>query len=294
MTTVPLIARVAAVLSLAAAAHAGEAATPDHVRIIVEQSYEAREPLETAFEPLADVELPVADVVEDIVFAIGADVAEADDGLTEAAEIAVKVNGRALGRRYLERDNAYLYTGAQLNGEVRLTTADGEVYRRTFAGLTPMPFQLTTVNLGYEQPVNAPFVETLERPGGLANAVAEVMVAAWGVEAILPALLDGDDTARADVANLLGDMGESVAVPALIEALEFDDNGVVRQRAAWSLGRIGDSRAVPSLIEALDDVYGDVRWFAGWSLRNITGEDFDLDHDAWSDWWDKNGGEIEG
>jgi len=154
--------------------------------------------------------------------------------------ITVTIIGEALGRRYIERDNDYLYTGAQLSGEVQLTTATGEVYRRPFTSLTSMPFKFSTVNLGYDQPANAPFAETLAKTGGMANALAEVIIAAWGVEAILPVLVDGDDTARADVANLLGDLGTSDAVTALIEALELDDNAVVRQRAAWSLGRTCD------------------------------------------------------
>jgi hypothetical protein len=287
-----LTAALAVTLALWAAGRAE--AQVGEVIVEVDQRYEYRTPLDSSYGPLDGIDLPLFDAVDDILFAIGGTVIDAKDAGDAVPRIVVALKGRALGRRYIERNNDYLYTGVSLNGSVELVDADGTAYRREFASLTPMPFQLGTVNLGGETPHDAPFAETLDKFNGLTRALAEVMIEAWGAETILPALADAQPTARADIASCLGNAGDPVAVPALIEALELDDSELVRQKAAWSLGRLDAVRAIPVLIAALDDGSGDVRWFAAWSLRNITGEEFGPDHDVWADWWAEHEGGLEG
>lgn len=46
----------------------------------------------------------------------------------------------------------------------------------------------------------------------------------------------------------------------------------VRSRAAWQLGRLGDRSAVPALIKALQDENEDVRWSAAWALGELGDE----------------------
>ena len=85
------------------------------------------------------------------------------------------------------------------------------------------------------------------------------------VPALIEALKDKDAGVRNNAAGGLGGMGELAkeAVPALMEALR-DEVPYVRDAAALALRGIGDARAVPALVEALDNEYdGEVReWIA--------------------------------
>ncbi len=65
-------------------------------------------------------------------------------------------------------------------------------------------------------------------------------------------------------------MADERVVPALINALDDENEGVCRQVAA-ELGKIGvaDERVVPALIKALDDKDESVRRRAAEGLREI-------------------------
>ncbi len=69
-------------------------------------------------------------------------------------------------------------------------------------------------------------------------------------------------------AETLGRISDSRAVPALIEALG-DEKMLVRNSAVTALGTIGDAHAVPALIEALGDEEASVRSGAAWALGRI-------------------------
>jgi len=71
-----------------------------------------------------------------------------------------------------------------------------------------------------------------------------------------------------NAALLLGEIGDSAAVDALIAALQ-STNFVVRGLAAQDLGNIGDRRAVPALIKALSDPQPQVVAFAYVALRRF-------------------------
>lgn len=269
-------------------------AQTEDVEIVINQTYNFREPPELTYKAIDNFELPLLDTIEDMVFATGRDVVAADDGTPAQTIIDVTVEGWAMNRIYLERDGQHLYTGAVLDGDVMLRTSSGISYHREFYSVAPMPFQLPTVDPGYDKPHNAPFSEAFEKPDGLSRALAEMMVEAWGVQAVVPAAYDAGAMVRVDVVNLLGDIGDPVVIPDLIDILETDSNDDVRWQAAWSLGRIGDQQALSHLIEALNDESQDVRWFAAWSLREITGETFGADYDAWADWWAEQELSVEG
>jgi len=74
--------------------------------------------------------------------------------------------------------------------------------------------------------------------------------------------------ARFSVARVLGAIGASAAVPALIEILE-DKRQSVRIMVAKALGAIGEPTAVPALTKALQDESKRVRHEAAEALRNI-------------------------
>ena len=66
----------------------------------------------------------------------------------------------------------------------------------------------------------------------------------------------------------LGELGDPVAVPSLLTALE-DEEWTVRWHAAEALGKIGDARAVESLIAALNCKGAEVRQAAAHALERI-------------------------
>jgi len=86
-------------------------------------------------------------------------------------------------------------------------------------------------------------------------------------------------------ANTLGELKKNESVEDLTEALIEDSDNFVREEAAVALGKIGDKRAVGSLIQALKDEYKDVKLRAYYSLKNITGERFERDYNAWMNWY---------
>jgi len=59
-------------------------------------------------------------------------------------------------------------------------------------------------------------------------------------------LADDNEGNRWKAAEVLGRIGDPVAVEALIDTL-WDDDSRVRLKAAWALGQIGDQRAIRPL-----------------------------------------------
>ena len=272
---------LAAALTVAADVARAETET---VLIVVDQVYEYREPSQITYSTINDFDLPALALAEDMLFAAGMDVVYPEDDTGHDALLEITIRGRALGSSYFQPVKAYLYTGAQLDGAVMLRSADGETARSNFLSETQRQFELT-INLGYEDPRNAPFVTTLEQPGGLVASLARVFHRTWGMDALVPSLYEHEPVIRSSVAKYLGDVGDPSVTPDLIDVLTYDEDERARWEAAWSLGRIGDEQAIPSLIDALRDSSDDVRWFSSWSLRNITGESFGPDYDAWTQWW---------
>lgn len=268
---------------IVAAAAGGSRAHAQTVLIVVDQVYEYREPSQITYSTIDDFDLPALALAEDMLFAADIDVVYPEDGGSYDALLEITIRGRALGSSYYQPVRAYLYTGAQLDGAVMLTSSGGQTARSNFLNETQRQFELT-INLGYEDPRNAPFVTTLEQPGGLVDSLARVFHQTWGIETLVPSLFEHEPVIRSSVAKYLGDVGDPSVTPDLIEVLIYDDDERARWEAAWSLGRLGDEQAIPSLIEALQDSSDDVRWFSSWSLRTITGENFGPDHEAWTTW----------
>jgi len=73
------------------------------------------------------------------------------------------------------------------------------------------------------------------------------------VDELIQQLKSGNYYERRHAAELLGQLGDPKAVPALLRTLQDEDEELfVRERAAHSVGQIGDLNAVPELV----DVYG--------------------------------------
>jgi HEAT repeat protein len=93
------------------------------------------------------------------------------------------------------------------------------------------------------------------------------------LETILGMLInEGSDGA----AEALGEIGDSRAVPVLIDALK-DENSGVQNSAAGALGKIGDVSAVPALIDALNNKNWRMQYRAAWALGNIGVNDEQLE-----------------
>jgi hypothetical protein len=284
--------RLVAAVSLSASAHAAAEEAPQMVRVVVDQVYEYREASQITYLPIEGFELPVSDLVEDMLLAAGLEPLLDDDPGEEQATIRIALRGRAIGGTYLEPVRDYLYTGAEIVGDILVERPGATALSLPFASELQRPFRIS-LNLGYEDPANAPFDAALVLPGGFVRDLAAAVARTWGIDAIVPSLDESDPALRYSVAALLGDLGDTSVVPHLVAALG-DDNARVRWEAAWSLGRLGDATAVPDLVDALLDESEDVRWFASWSLRALTGAEIGADHAAWAAWLETTDGDAGG
>jgi HEAT repeat protein len=95
--------------------------------------------------------------------------------------------------------------------------------------------------------------------------------AAPAVAALARALQDESPHVRKAAALALGDIGPAAhsALPALVHALQHDNEAGVRRRAAVALGDIGAEEAIPALHEATKDADETVRRTAAAALAEI-------------------------
>jgi HEAT repeat protein len=93
----------------------------------------------------------------------------------------------------------------------------------------------------------------------------------FGLPALLPALslLENEDaTMRSGAVAILGEIGDAVAIPRLLDALK-DEDKTVRRAAAQALGRFRDPSVIPQLLDALKDEDETVRRATAHSLGRI-------------------------
>src|SRR6056297_3658736 len=128
-----------------------------------------------------------------------------------------------------------------------------------------------------EDEVRAAAVEGLDKIGS--DAVEQLLVkitgskiqegADWATaKKFANALSSEVPELRMAAASALGKLGETSAVPALVDALT-DENPQVRVRAAAALAQLDHPKAVPALIERLSDPDGEVRMEAAVALASI-------------------------
>ena len=214
-------------------------------------------------------QLPFRDVAADLFRVAGVRVV-GPDATDYDATLTISARGRAIGNFYFDGPEGYLFTGAELSGEIVFAAPGLPEWRTQFAGRRLPPVNLS-VNLGYENPTNAPLLEIFNAPTSYVARMITVIAKAYGAAPLI-AVLDRDKpTDRVFAARALGDLRDPAVTDALIALLAGRDPAL-RREAAWSLGRVGDSRAAPALIAALDDSDRDVRWFAKWVLEQIGGD----------------------
>ncbi len=98
------------------------------------------------------------------------------------------------------------------------------------------------------------------------DAIREIGPA--GIRVLIDALSDDDARLRLVIVDLLGEFGDTDAIPALASALRDPEPGV-RSQAADALGKLGSESAVPDLLALLSDSDKDVRISAAWALGQI-------------------------
>jgi HEAT repeat protein len=103
-----------------------------------------------------------------------------------------------------------------------------------------------------------PLLKTLDSGASInARIWAAQVLGKLGETRAVPALIgrlhDRSEQIRLSVANALGDLRHTRAVRPLIDVVLRDPTPAVRQQAATALGRIGDEDAMPVLVGALGD-----------------------------------------
>ncbi len=122
--------------------------------------------------------------------------------------------------------------------------------------------------------------------------------------ALLGDLADQDPGTRWQAVQSLGKTGDPAVAEHLASMLK-DPDIFVRMATARILGDLGATIGIPALIDALEDPEASVREAAVVSLRSISGRTFRFDPGAkdierakrvkaWRDWWKKQGGELVG
>ena len=80
-------------------------------------------------------------------------------------------------------------------------------------------------------------------------------------------LKDDDEVMRILAAEVIGNIGNKVALPELIKA-SIDEDRQVRQAVYWAIGEMGET-AVPFLVEALQKVDDDDAWDVGRAVTDL-------------------------
>ena len=259
------------------------------MRLIVVQKLAFRSTNHYPAVPIQNFELPFGKIAAEFLTAAGAR-AVGPKATRYDATLTITAEGLALGTTY---DLAYtkpwcligenLYTGASLRGEITFEVPRMPVYSRSFVARRYPPL-CVQLNLGFQNPRNAPFHDVIEWTGSFLPRLTEMIGTIYGASPLLTVLVEGNGPMRRAAAKRLGDLGDPVAGEALVYSLG-DRDKLVRRHAAWALGKIGDQRAALALIIKIRDDDFDVRWFAQWALKQITRRDFGNDQRAWRRWW---------
>lgn len=239
------------------------------IRLTVEQTYLYNTRENSERKILIGFRLPYARLARDLLEGAGLDVIEPREGESGEydATLEIAAHGRAIGRFYDDQAEGYLYTGAEIVGDIALSAPGVAPWHTAFRSVHG-PLLTVQLNLGFDRPQGAPFSEAFSGPTSFTARIMEVIGRLYGARPLIAALDSSTVAVRLHAAKVLGTVGGDGATEALL-ALIGDKDPLLRKEAAWSLGRLRDKRAVEALTIALDDGDADVRWFAAWSLDKI-------------------------
>ncbi len=149
--------------------------------------------------------------------------------------IAADYIGTVMGRHY---------TGAELNGTVRLALGDQVVTEADIAAKVPVA---STIHSSYYRPSDAPFSQTLPH---YCEALFTVLGRACGPGPVVAGLKLENFDQQTGAGRALLAVGDASIEPALIEILG-KDNELLGRLAALGLGAYGRATALPPLLAAL-------------------------------------------
>jgi hypothetical protein len=238
------------------------------VMLIVEQSYVFTPRTVYRKDPIEGYRLPFARVARYILEDAGLQVVEPGDPAAPT-DITLKITaqGRAIARLYLDGVKEFLYTGAEIIGDITFTAPAMTPWSTEFRSQYGPPLRLQ-LNLGFDKPEGAPFMEAFNGATSFIARLMTVIGNIYGAPPLIIALGDGNASVRLYAARTLGTIPGDAVSDALIEALT-DSDMQLRKEAAWSLGQLKEIRAISALTLALKDPDPDVRWFAAWALARM-------------------------
>ena len=239
------------------------------IRLTVEQTYLYTTRENSERKILTGFRLPYARLARGLLEGAGLRVIEPGAGESgdHDATLEIAAHGRAIARFYDGQAEGYLYTGAEIIGDIALSAPGVAAWHTAFRSVHGPPLTVQ-FNLGFDRPQGAPFTEAFSGPTSFTARIMEVIGRLYGATPLIAALQSGAVAVRLHAAKVLGTVGGDGASEALL-ALIGDKDPLLRKEAAWSLGRLRDKRAVDALTLALEDSNPDVRWFAAWSLDRI-------------------------
>ena len=240
----------------------------ESVLLVVEQSYIFTPRTEYRKDPIEGYRLPFARVARYLLEDAGVRVVEPGDSAAPTdVTLKITAQGRAIARLYLDGVKDFLFTGAEVIGDITFTAPGMVPWSTEFRSQYGPPLRLD-LNLGFDRPEGAPFMEAFN---GATSYVAKMMTVIGeihGAQPLIAALGDSDHSVRLYAARTLGTINQAGVSDALM-ALLGDSDGRLRKEAAWSLGQLRVAAAVPALTTALGDPDPDVRWFAAWALARM-------------------------
>lgn len=236
------------------------------MRLTVEQTYLYTARGNSDKRIMTGFRLPYAGLARDLLEGAGVAVIEPARGESgdHDATLEIIAHGRAIARFYDEPVEGYLYTGAEIVGDMAFSTPGAIPWHTAFRSTHGPPLNVR-INLGYDRPRGAPFAEAFSGPTSFTARIMQAIGQIYGARPLIAALDNGTAPVRRHAAKVLGSVGGDGAVEALLAAIA-DRDPLLRREAAWSLGRLRDKRAFDALTMALNDSDADVRWFAAWAL----------------------------
>ncbi len=253
------------------------------IRVVVEQTYEEAK----------GVSLPFFDDAKRILETYGGYKVVDVQAKEYDATLYIKAKGTPLGATYVGQLSGWHWSGAKIEGSLKLVVREKTLHKRSFSHKESPPFTIIT---SYSTPESAPFRVAFDKsfpafPDGLLGLLYDLK----GLEPLISALKDEEWLVREAAARALEkinpkwmETGEAKRkVPEFISALK-DNDPDVRETAAYALGELKDPRAVEPFISALKDENSNVRRAAADALKSITGKDFGTDYEKWSKWWEEN------
>ncbi|MFP6744574.1 MAG: HEAT repeat domain-containing protein [Alphaproteobacteria bacterium] len=240
----------------------------ESVLLVVDQSYVFTPRTAYRKDPIEGYQLPFARISRYLLEDAGLRVIEpGESGAPTDVTLTISAQGRAIARLYLDGVKDFLYTGAEIIGDITFTAPGMAPWSTEFSSQYGPPLRLN-LNLGFDRPEGAPFMEAFN---GATSFIAKLMAMVGkihGAPTLIAALGDGNHAVRLYAARTLGTIDEAGVSNALMELLG-DSDGRLRKEAAWSLGQLRVAAAAPALTVALDDPDADVRWFAAWALARL-------------------------